>query len=86
VLAVRFPSEQWSRDSMWRLQNRTWYKIDRSQLQAQVLVKHDDKLAVIRPVNLWIDHIDNDKPSAIPLYDIKDEIQPMNLVLLSKVK
>jgi len=29
VLAVRFPSQQWNRETMWRYQNREWYRIDR---------------------------------------------------------
>ena len=37
-------------------------------------------------VNLWIDHINNDAPSAIPLFDAKDELPPGSLMLVSKVK
>jgi hypothetical protein len=50
VLAVRFPSQQWNRETMWRYQNREWYRIDRSKLQAQLIVKRDAKLAAIQPV------------------------------------
>lgn len=87
VLAVRFPSERWSRESMWQLQNTTWYFIDRSKLQAQLIVRHDDTTAVIRPVNLWIDHADGDAPSAIPLHSgPKETLQPGSFLLLDRVK
>ncbi len=86
VLAVRFPSEQWKRETMWRYSNGTWYFIDRSRLQAQVIVKHDKKLAVIRPVNLWVNHASNDTMTATPLDGLKDELQPRRFLLLGKVK
>lgn len=71
---------------MWRLENRTWYLIDRSRLQAQVIVKHDDKLAVIRPVNLWIDHVAGDKQTAFPMDDLKAELEPSRYIQVEKVK
>lgn len=87
VLAVRIPSEKWEREAMWRYQNRTWYLIDRSRLQAQVIVKLDDKLAAVRPINLWTDHVDGDKLSAIPMEDDpKREVDPTLLLLAEKVK
>ena len=87
VLAVRFPSERWERETMWRLQNRTFYKVDRSKLQAQLIVQHDDKLAVVRAINLWTDHLDGDAVSAIPLdRDAKAEPEPQDLIPLEKVK
>lgn len=86
VVAVRVIGEKWEREALWRLENRTWYYIDRSRLQAQVLVKHDDKLAVIRPVNLWIDHVSGDKQSAYPMDALKDELPPHRYLTLEKVK
>jgi hypothetical protein len=86
VLAVRIPKAQWERETKWRYENREWRKIDRSRLQAEVVVKRDDKHAEMRPVNLWTDHVNNDAPSAIPVFDVKDEPSPGNLLLLAKVK
>ncbi|MEZ6243838.1 MAG: hypothetical protein R3B57_12440 [Phycisphaerales bacterium] len=86
VLTVRFPSEQWKRETMWRYSNGTWYFIDRSRLQAQVIVKHDKKLAVIRPINLWINHASNDELTATPLDELNDELIPQRFLLLEKVK
>jgi hypothetical protein len=86
VLAVRIPSEKWSRESLWRRQSATWYLIDRSALQAQLVIKHDAKLAVVRAINLWTDHLDGDKVSAFPLHDPKDPPQPQDLLLLEVVK
>lgn len=86
VLKVCIPGEQWERETMWRLQNTTWYKIDRSRLQAQVLVAKDDKLAVIRPVNLWIDHISNDKRTATNFDEAAGDVEPRRMLLRDKIR
>ncbi len=85
VLMVRIPSQNWKRETMWRFQN-SWYFIDRSKLQAQLIVKHNDKLAVIRPINLWIDHTSNDEHKAFPMDGIADDLIPQRFMLLEKVK
>ena len=58
VLTNRIPAENWSRETLWQYSNGTWYYVDRSKLQVQLIVadKDDDKLAIIRPVNIWMDH------------------------------
>lgn len=86
ILKVLIPNENWKRETMWRYSNGTWYFIDRSRLQAWVIVQHDKKLAVIRPLNLWIDHTSNDALTATKVYELEDEIQPNNLLLLEHVK
>ena len=86
VLAIRFPSEQWDRETLLRWENRTWRPIDRSNLQAQLLVKQDDKRAVIRPINLWIDHLNNHQLTAIPMDDAKDELPPQRILLIERIK
>jgi hypothetical protein len=85
ILKVRIPAQNWQRETMWRYQN-SWYLIDRSKLQAQVIVKHDDKLAVIRPVNMWIDHQTNDERRAFPLDDAQDELPPSRYLPVERVK
>ncbi len=85
VLKVRIPSNNWKRETMWRYQN-SWYFIDRSKLQAQLIIKHNDKLAVIRPINLWIDHTSNDDHTAFPMDGIADELTPQRFMLIGKVK
>lgn len=86
VLKVCIPGENWRRETLWRNQTGDWYKIDRSRLQAQVLVRQDDRLAVIRPVNLWKDHLQNDQISATPLDDTVTTPGPRSLLPLEKVK
>lgn len=86
VLAVRIPSQNWERDTLWRYENRAWHKIDRSQLQVQVIVKVDDKLAVIRPINLWKDHLKGDEINPIPLYGKSDQLGPGLYMHAAKVK
>jgi len=86
VLAVRIPSEQWTRKASWQRVNSTWYYSDGSTLQVQLLVKFDDKLAVVRPVNLWADHLKNEAITANPLHSIKDEPTPESLLAIEKIK
>ena len=86
IIAARIPSSNWKRERMWRLQNTTWYFIDRSKLQVQLLVKHDGRLAVIRPINLWIDHLQADELRAFPLLEVADELTPSSYLLLEKVQ
>lgn len=86
VLKICIPGEQWNRETMWRWSNSSFYKIDRSKLQAQLIVVKDDKIAAIRPVNLWIDHLSSDKKTATNLDDIKDELPPSRLMLRANVK
>lgn len=86
VMTVRIPSEKWTRNTLWRYQNKSWYLIDSSSLQAQLLVKHAGDLAVIRPINLSINHLAGDKLSAGAMDDIKDELIPQRLLPQAKVK
>jgi len=86
VLTVRIPREQWNRSVKWTYSNGTWYKTDVSKLQAQVIVKHDDELAVIRPVNLYLNHLNNDELTANNFDTAEDELQPHRFLLLSKVR
>lgn len=86
ILKIRIPNQSWQRDTAWRYQNSSWYRIDRSRVQVQLLVQQDDKLAVIRPVDLWKDHMNNDQILAAPMDDLKSELIPQDFVLLGKVK
>ncbi len=86
MLATRIPSSAWRRETMWRRQGTTWYRIDRSHLQVQLIVGHDDALAVIRPVDLWIDHQAGDERSAIPMDAPKDPVPPHRLLRRALLK
>jgi len=55
-------------------------------LQAQLIIAKDDRLAVSRPVNLWIDHVNNDKRTATNFDDIKDDVEPRRFILREKVR
>ena len=86
VIAVRIPSSAWRRDTRWRNQTGDWYKIDRSFVQAQVIVRHSDTLAVIRPVDLGKNHLEGDRITAAPMDALKDELMPHRFLLLKKVR
>lgn len=86
VLMARIPSENWKRETMWRNQNGSWYQIDRSKVQVQLLVKHTDQLVVVRAIDLWKDHLQNDQINAAPMDDGKSSPAPRNLIPVQKVK
>ena len=60
--------------------------MDQSTLQVQLVVKRDDKLAGIRPINLTKDHQKNDQIELYPLFRKVDLLGPANLMQTSKVK
>ena len=86
ILAVVIPSEAWKHELIWRYSNSSWYKIDRSKLQVQLAVKHDDKMAIIRPINLWKDHLKGDSVNAFPFHEEGWELQPSDYMLLENLK
>jgi len=86
VRKVRIPSSAWQRETMWRRQGTTWYRIDRSRIQVQLLVKRDGSLAVIRPVELWIDHQAGDTRTAVPMDAPKDPVEPQRLLRLDRLQ
>lgn len=87
VLTSRIPSENWNRETLWQYSNGTWYYVDRSKLQVQLIVadKDDDKLAIIRPVNIWMDHQKGDSMIGTPFYSGDDDLQPSAYMLRDKV-
>ncbi len=86
ILGARIPSSTWARETMWRLQNTTWYRIDRSKLQVQLLVRHDADTAVIQAINLWIDHMKNDRETQFPLHEPGEKLPPNFYLLTKKIK
>jgi len=87
VLTSRIPSQNWKRENIWRYgSGGEWSQIDRSSLQVQLIVKHDDKLAVIRPVNLSKNHMQNDQINAYPMDGKDDALEPQRFLPLGKVK
>lgn len=87
VLASRIPSQNWKRENIWRYSSGgEWGQIDRSSLQVQLIVKHDDKLAVIRPVNLSKNHMQNDQINGYPMDGKDDALEPQRFLPLGKVK
>lgn len=83
---MRIRATAWTREVLWRRQNSTWYLIDRSHLQALVLVKQGEDLVALQPVNLWRDHLQSDALTAVPLYGASEAPEPQNLLLRSKLR
>jgi hypothetical protein len=88
VLAVRIPSEAWSRDTRWSYSNGTWYLVDVSSLQVRLIVadESDATLAVDRPINVRKDHQKGDTLIGVPLHSFEEALQPQQFLLRSRVK
>ena len=88
LLMSRIPSEAWKRETLWQYSNGTWYFVDRSKLQVQLLVadKKDSSLAIIRPINIWKNHQKGDTLIGTPLDSIDDDLIPNDYLLKSKIK
>ncbi len=86
VLAVRIPSQAWERDTRWQWSNGAFYKIDSSHVQVQLIVKHDETLAVIRPINLYRNHLKGDTVTASVLWGIDEDLGPRSYLLLEKIR
>lgn len=88
VLGSRIPSKAWNRETMWQYSNGTWYYVDRSKLQVQLLVADEANAeqAKILPVNIWKDHQKGDSLIGTPLYSGKEVLQPSSYMLRDKIK
>ncbi len=86
VLTACIPSQDWTRDTRWQWSNGAFYKIDASNVQVQLIIKHDDKLAVVRPVNLYKNHLKGDTVNAYPMDEAGEELQPRRYLMLEKVE
>ncbi|MGE4158910.1 MAG: hypothetical protein AB7F75_07420 [Planctomycetota bacterium] len=63
ILALRIPMMGWEQTNEWRWSDGTnsWYEIRYSTLQVMVVVKTDDTIASLYPVNITKDHLNGDK-------------------------
>lgn len=88
VLASRIPSEAWNRETMWRFRDGTAHLVDISRLQVQLIVadENDPTLAIIRPINMIMNHQKADTVIGTPMYAGDDELQPSAYMLRDKVK
>ncbi len=85
-LGARIPSQAWQRTTQWRWSSGAFYKIDSSHVQVQLLVKYDDKLAVVRPINIYKNHMKNDSLSASPFQKFSEKLQPRSFLMLDKIR
>ncbi len=86
VLAATIPSEAWRRETRWQWFRDSFYKIDASRVQVQLIVGYDEKLAVIRPVNVSKNHLQGDTLSASPLDTMDEALQPHRKLFRERVK
>ena len=62
--------------------------MDRSTLQVQLILADadDDSLAIIRPVNIWMDHQKGDTLIGVPLHGGDESLQPSNYLMRDKIQ
>lgn len=86
VLTARIPGEAWVRSTRWEWSAGAFHKVDKSKIQVQLVLQHDDKLAVIRPVNLYKYHLENDVIRAYRYDKREDSLLPTRFIPLAKLK
>jgi len=88
LLAARIPGESWSRETKWAYSNGTWYFVDVSSLQVQLIVadKANAAQAIVRPINLRKDHQKGAKLIGLPMRSFDEALQPNEYLLRSKIK
>lgn len=86
IIKAYIPSQAWERETKWEWFADAFHKVDRSKLQVQLIVKHDDELAIIRPMNIRKNHLKGDTMIAVPFYGIDDKLQPSAYLKLDKVQ
>lgn len=86
VIEAYIPSKAWERETKWEWFAGAFHKVDRSTLQVQLLVKHDDELGIIRPLNVRKNHLKGDTLIAVPLWSFEDKVQPHSYLKLEKVE
>ena len=86
LLDVRIPAETWSRETKWVYSNGTWYFVDRSKLQARLVVadKKNPELAIDRPVTVIKDHQRGDALIGTPMRSFDEALQPSEYFLRSR--
>lgn len=87
ILTVRLIGAEWKRETRWERSsgNRAWEKVDRSRLQANVIVKLHGSKALLGVVNLVKNHMEADVVTAHP-WDKPDKPSPQSILLLEHVK
>ncbi len=88
LLAVRIPSEAWSRETKWTYSNGTWYFVDESTLQVRLIVadKENPAQAIDRPVNVRKDHQKGDTMIGVPMRSFDEELQPSEYLLRTRIQ
>ena len=86
VLTARIPAESWHRITRWDWYGSAFHKVDYSKLQVQLILQHNDKLAVIRPINIIKEHLKGDSIRSFPFDGKTDKLQPHRFIPLSRVK
>lgn len=94
LLAVVFNTPGWNRVTRWEwslntsatgdITGGTWRKVDYDVIQPKAIVRFDDRLAVIYPVDVYKDHTNGDQ-IAIKPWDVSADPDVKSLLLLERV-
>jgi hypothetical protein len=86
VLKACIPSEQWTRKTQWVASSDRFSKVDASTVQVQLLVAGAEGLAVIRPVNVKMDHLQGDALQAWAMDSLGDTLPPHRYLKAQKIR
>ena len=87
ILGIVFNTPGWSRVTRWQWSEgyKAWEKVDYSKIQPKIIVVHDERLAVVYPIDIYMDHMKYDRVHATP-WEKENEPDLRTLVLLERVK
>ena len=86
AMKVGIVGGNWNRTVAWEIQNRTATKVDRSRIQGWVLVEQDAKTVVRHSINLFKDHLNGDRITAVFVSDPKEQPDLSNVLLKERAK
>ncbi len=86
ILGARITSPAWARDTRWEWFNGSFRKYDSSHVQVQLLVGHDKELVVIRPINVYMNHLMADTLGGYPMDTMEEKLLPQRFFSRDKLK
>lgn len=95
VLAVVFNTPGWNRVTRWQcrlhrgatgdLTGGTWEKVDYDHIQPKLIIRQDDRLALVLPVDVYKDHLKGEQLAISP-WERPAEPDVQSLILLDRVR
>ena len=87
ILGIVFNTPGWTRVTRWQWSEgyKAWEKVDYSKIQPKIIIEHDARLATVYPIDIYKDHMKQDRVHATP-WEKEEDPDVRMLVLLERVK